>query len=568
MLAFVRHDSRTRLGTGLLGALVLLLALASCSGGDAGDRGGAAEGGAATDDSTGAPAPSTSTTTLAGGEQVDTAEGQVLGTEEDGSRSFLGIPYAAPPVGSLRFASPQPAVERPARLDATRRRSACVQETTSASADVAEDCLYLNVYTPDPPAADLPVMVWIHGGSFLTGQGYDYDARQLVTDHDVVVVTINYRLGVLGFLAHQQLGVEADDGASGNHGLDDQRSALRWVRDNVGGFGGDPADLTIFGQSAGGSSGCFHLLSPESEDLFQRAILQSGVCGLEGVPTPTLQQGEASGAAIVVALGCEEDAALYCLRSASVEQLAEATESAGLAAVVAATPIVDGTTLPDQPATLQDQGDVLDVPVIVGSTRDEATVFVYGRYDRTGTSLPADEYPAALATAFGRERGAELLGEYPLAAYPSASQALAAARTDQLACSIDATATALAEHVPTYRYEFADRTAPFSFPETPDLEIGAGHGSELPYLFHSLTYPLSSRSPAQLTPAQEVVSDQLTSAWTTFAATGDPNGEGTPRWEPGDASHPEDDDRLVFTSMGARQAEGFRTDHRCGLWTP
>lgn len=509
----------------------------------------------------------TSTLPLATGREVATEQGPVVGTVGAASRSFLGIPYAAPPVGELRWADPEPPPPRAGPLDASEPGPACIQETSSASARISEDCLYLNVYTPNPPARDLPVMVWVHGGAFLVGQGYDYDARRLVADHDVVVVTINHRLGTYGYLAHEQLSEQADDGASGNQGLADQRAALAWLQENAAAFGGDPTNLTIFGQSSGGSSGCFQLLSPDAEGLVQQAILQSGVCGLVGRGTPSLEQGEASGAAIADALGCDPATALECLRAASPDELEAAVDEAGLLAVVAATPVVDGTSVPDQPAALLEAGEVLEVPVIVGSTRDEGTVFVYAQHDRTGTSLDAAAYPDALATGFGADRVDDLLEAYPLDAHPSPSQALAAARTDQLACTIDDTAQQLAEVVPTYQYEFADRSAPFSLPETPDLEIGAGHGSELPYLFHSLTYPLTARSPAELTPAQEEVSRLLTGAWTSFAADGDPNGPQLPEWEPVDPDDPEDDAVLVFDEDGAAMADGFRSEHRCDLWS-
>lgn len=492
------------------------------------------------------------------GLEVPTAEGPVVGRDDGSTRTFSGVPYAAPPVGPLRFAPPQGAEVRDAPLDATAPGPAC-EQPRQGSAEISEDCLFLNITTPNPPQPDRPVVVWIHGGSFLSGQGADTDPRRLVADHDLVVVTLNHRLGVLGFLAHPQLSTEAADGASGNQGLDDQRAALRWVRTNIAAFGGDPTNLTVAGHSSGASSGCFHTLSPASEGLFERVVMQSGVCGPSGQETPTLEHGEASGVAIAEALGCAPEVAADCLRSATPEELVEATEAAGLPAVVAATPIVDGTSLPDQPHTLLAEGELADVPVIVGTTRDEATVFVYDQIVRAGRAPTAGQYEAILAAAYGADRAAELASTYPVDQFRSTAQALAAVRTDRLVCSIDDTALAYAEHVPTYRYELADRTAPLTYPDT-DLDVGAAHGAELPYLFHSLSYPLAGSNPAALTPQQEVVAAQLTSAWAAFATDGDPNGEGAPTWDPAD---PGDDRRLVFTSIGARQAEGFRQQHRC-----
>jgi para-nitrobenzyl esterase len=533
--------------------IVLLVALVpACSGGSGGTAGG---------DSVPRERPTTSTTALPSGVEVPTAEGPVVGSDDGATRTFAGIPYAAPPVGSRRFAPPEPAPERPAPLDATRPRPACVQPRAGSS-EISEDCLHLNITTPNPPQPDRPVLVWIPGGSFISGQGADEDPRRLVADHDVVVVTVNHRLGVLGFLAHPQLSTEAADGASGNQGLGDQRAALRWVRTNIAAFGGDPRNVTLLGQSSGASSGCLHTVSPASEGLFDRVVLQSGVCALTGNETPTLAQGEASGVAIATALGCDPVTAAACLRAATPDALAEAVEDAGLAAVVAGTPLVDGTSLPDQPATLLVGGEVADVPVVVGSTRDEATIFIAEQISANGRAPAAAQYEAILATAYGTTRAVELAGAYPMASFPTTAQALAAVRTDQLACAIDDTARRYAEHVPTYRYEFADRTSPPRV-VAPDLDLGAAHGAELPYLFHTLSYTLSGSNPASLTPAQEHVSDQLTSAWTSFAADGDPNGDGAPTWDQAD---PDDDARLVFTSMGARQADGFREQHRCDTW--
>src|SRR6478735_3104800 len=213
---------------------------------------------------------------------VQTATGTVRGQVEWEHRLFAGIPYAAPPVGPLRFRPPAPPLAWKGIRDATKPGPRCIQDP-SADPEFGkqsdEDCLNLNVWTPTMTGPPRSVMVWIHGGSFTGGSGKIYDARWLVTRGDVIVVTINYRLGTLGFLADPTLGPPGD---VGNYGLQDQQAALRWVRDNIAEFGGDPEKVTVAGESAGGMSVCDHLVAPDSKGLFRAAIIQSAPCGAQG----------------------------------------------------------------------------------------------------------------------------------------------------------------------------------------------------------------------------------------------------------------------------------------------
>src|SRR5216684_4493519 len=261
---------------------------------------------------------------------VATSDGRVRGTSSDGVDRFLGIPYGAPPVGNLRWRPPQPHGRWRGVRDATAFANHCPQLVSPFGlASTTEDCLYLNVFRParDDQEGDegddegddeghegrLPVMVWIHGGALLVGESDDYDPVRLVR-HGVIVVTINYRLGVLGFVAHPALTAESPDHASGNYGLMDQQAALRWVRRNIRSFGGDPSRVTIFGESAGGLSVHSHLASPLSAGLFHRAIVESGAYSLT---QPSLSQAEAQGQALADHVGCTDQTA-ECLRASSV----------------------------------------------------------------------------------------------------------------------------------------------------------------------------------------------------------------------------------------------------------
>ncbi len=260
------------------------------------------------------------------------------------SSGFLGIPYAAPPVGDLRWKPPQPHGHWTGVREATAFANHCPQTASPFGlASTTEDCLYLNIFRPardgdddedadeegdDSPEEGLAVMVWIHGGALLVGESDDYDPVRLV-QHGVVVVTINYRLGVLGFLAHPALSAESPVHASGNYGLMDQQAALRWVERNIASFGGDPRRVTIFGESAGGLSVHSHLASPLSAGLFQRAIVQSGAYALA---QPSLSQAEAQGQAVAIRAGCTDQTAA-CLRARPVQTLLDANR--------------DGSVIPD-----------------------------------------------------------------------------------------------------------------------------------------------------------------------------------------------------------------------------
>ena len=235
-----------------------------------------------------------------------TNHGPVVGAREDGAQAFLGIPFAAPPVGELRWQPPSAPDAWTEPRDATTVPPKCSQRALGIRLASSEDCLYLNVHTPDPMPESAPVMVWIHGGGFVFGEGLQADqgtaGTNLAREHGVVVVSMNYRLGPFGFLAHSDLSA-GQGGTSGNYGLMDQLMALEWVRDNIANFGGDPSQVTLFGESAGGLSVCAHMVAPQSQSLFQRVINQSGLCDTRWA---TLAESETVGAEFLQGLGCAD----------------------------------------------------------------------------------------------------------------------------------------------------------------------------------------------------------------------------------------------------------------------
>jgi para-nitrobenzyl esterase len=462
-----------------------------------------------------APAPST---------LVRTDLGPVRGQSRPGYRTFQGIPFAAPPTGDLRWRPPQPA--RPWRgvYDATFPRSQCGQLPAPYGGETTyeEDCLYLNVTTPDRPRRGhgLPVMVWVHGGGNTTGTASIYNAGKLAVDGGVVVVTVNYRLGPLGWLAHPGLEKGADRRyQSGNYGLLDQQAALRWVQRNARAFGGNPGNVTLFGESAGAANACAHLASPTAASLFHKVIAQSYTCL---APARTEASAETEGAALAEAVGCDNGspaAVAACLRTMPVKTLLEVFEAKALNVG----PVAGGDrVLPLQPAEAIERGRFNRVPVMHGNTLDEWRLFVSLVYPQP---ITAAEYEGIVRSTYGAAADA-ILARYPAANYPDPRIALATVQTDSneilSACRHqDAFQQLKRAGVPVYAYQFADRTAP-PLLDVPGFEEGAEHATELTYLFPGLL--------GDLNPEQTRLSDAMVGYWTSFAHTGKPAARQAPHW--------------------------------------
>ena len=410
--------------------------------------------------------------------------GEVRGIVRAGVAEFLGVPYAAPPIGELRWQPPQPHANWPGILDAARAGSACPQmRFRHPGTQGSEDCLYLNIYRPEGAGRGLPVMVWIHGGTFIGGAGAWYPAKALVARGNLVVVTINYRLGPFGFLANRSLDAGDPRRHSGNYGLLDQQAALRWIRDNIEEFGGDPHRVTVAGQSAGAISIGLHLVSPAAAGLFTRAIIESGPFLGPLDRTRTLAEAEARGEIFAAKLGCDQTPEVAaCLRAKTTAQVL-ATIPANLleAGDLPWAPIVDGDLIPTQPVDAIGAERFNKVAIINGSNRDEETLMI--AFEKP---LSAQQYIQSVKERAGSD-APRVLAAYPLAAYASPAQAAAAALGDLFfSCRILAASELLAAQMPVYQYEFDDPRAPnVSYPN-PAFPLGAYHGAEIQYVLGSI----------------------------------------------------------------------------------
>ena len=495
---------------------------------------------------------------------VHTFSGPVRGSVTSaGVREFLGIPYAAPPVDNLRWRPPVPHAPWFAPLEATQFANHCPQPPSPFGiGSVTEDCLFLNVFTPGSNDFHRPraVMVWIHGGALVTGESNDYDPTALVQD-GVIVVTVNYRLGALGFLAHSafagertdpDLDRDSDPNSAGDYGLMDQQLALRWVRDNIRFFGGDPLNVTIFGESAGGLSVFSQLASPSSEGLFHKAIIESGAYALN---TQTLAAAEAAGTAFADAAGCTAQTAA-CLRALPVTTILENEDFAGY------TPNIDGEFLPLSLNTALATGQFHHVPVMQGSNHDEWRLFTALDFDLTPAGPIADNetaYVAALATLVGP--AAPLVAEqYPLASFPSADIAFAAAGTDgAFACPALGADLLMSQFVPVSTYEFNDENAPQDFLPPVSFPYAAAHASELQYLF---ALPVAVPRPP-LNAQQLQLSSAMQHYWTNFAKFGNPNGLGVPVWQ---EFNPQVGNFQSLIPPSPMQETNFAASHHCAFW--
>jgi len=487
---------------------------------------------------------------------VHTGGGAVRGVVADGYRLFYGIPYAAPPVGALRWQAPQPAAGWPGERDATRPGPRCIQDTRrdpgSGHGD-SEDCLNLNVWSP-AGASGLPVLVWIHGGGFASGDGAMYNAARLATGGNIVVVTVNYRLGALGFLAHSALG-------EGNYGLADQQAALRWVADNIGGFGGDPAKVTIAGESAGAMSVCDHLVAPGSTGLFRAAIIASGPCQKQ----TDLRAARIVSAAYARDRGCPDDkTAAACLRALPATALTSPPWYIHMGDNWLTGPATGTSLLPVNPVDRLGTENAARVPMLIGTTADEFTLFPAMQYLRTRTLPTAADYSRLITSTFG-SHAAVVLAEYPVA--PGATDAqvvLQYARTvtdGVFACPAARMAGAQSAVAPVYAYQFddPDAVAPESMRHLP-FPIGAGHALDLRYLFD-----IAGGSAPDV--AQRALSAQMIRYWGAFVTNATPNAEGAP-----DPDWPQLADAagagpvMSLQPDGSRPISTFTGDHRCAFW--
>src|SRR5580704_10650148 len=462
-----------------------------------------------------APAVSAS---AASGPIVGTANGAVQGVANGAVDEFLGLPYAAPPVGALRWQPPQPAASWSGVRDATQFAPHCPQVGGPfGQASTSENCLFLNVFTPSQRQgrAGHPVMVWIHGGALVSGESNDYDPTQLVAD-GVTVVTINYRLGALGFLAHPAL---ADaNGQSGDYGLMDQQAALRWVQRNIASFGGNPHNVTIFGESAGGLSTLSQVASPQARGLFERAIVESGSYNLTQA---SLASAETAGEAFAAKAGCASQTAA-CLRSLPVSAILANQDAAGY------TPNINSEVLPESLGTAFATGNFNRVPIINGTNRDEWRLFV-ALSELEGNPVTAANYQSMISATLGvpAVAAAVIAAKYPLTAYPSPSVALGAVGTDAIfACPALAIDQSVSRFVPTFAYEFNDENAPELFLPPVSFPYGAAHASEIQYLFGLPTAVF----PTALSAQQQQLAATMKGYWTNFAKSGQPSSFGAPFW--------------------------------------
>lgn len=457
--------------------------------------------------------------------RVTAPVGSVEGVEQSGVRIFRGIPYAQPPVGALRWKPPVAAPDWQGVRKVTEFGPACVQPRnrnagiyTNPLERVSEDCLTLNIWAP-AGGKDLPVFVWIHGGALVAGYSHEsmYDGARMAQRGNMIVVSINYRLGILGYLAHPELSAESQDGVSGNYGLLDQIAALKWVQRNIAAFGGDAGDVTIAGESAGALSVMYLMASPQARGLFHKAVAQSAYM----ITTPELKQGahglpsaEAAGSQIMTAVGA---ANLAALRAMDAEKLTVEAATKGYGPWGT----VDGRTLTRQLVATWDHGEQARVPVLAG--------FNSGEIRSLPVLLPpapanAEAYEAAIRARYGD------LAEHFLRLYPSSNikESLLATTRDALygwtATRLAIGQTAIGQRAYLYLFDHG-------YPAADENGLHAFHAAEIPYVFGtaSRTPPYWPRVPDDVTNRR--LSDAMLAYWASFARSGTPVADGQPAWE-------------------------------------
>lgn len=471
---------------------------------------------------------------------VDTREGKVRGSRAGNTYRWLGIPYAAPPVGHLRFRAPQPPLTWEGVRDAIEFGSVAPQEATKLipippGLTISEDCLSLNVWVPRAAATDgrkRPVMLWVHGGAYFIGFSAQpvYNGQALAEEGDVIVITINYRLGAVGFLDFRSFGDEQHV-FEANLGLRDIIAALQWVQGNIAGFGGDPEQVTLFGESAGGGCVTTLMASPKAQGLFHRAIAESSPATSVYGPERTAQLA----GAYLDLMGISHDEAKTKLRELTAEELASKTTAhldfvaTTWPGLVAFAPAIDGDIITDYPVNIFRAGQQMRIPLIIGTNKDEAALFKLMKSPLmpiTGESL--HKMFAAAEAESPSLAGSEQRITAAYKGYPAQAACMKVSRDAGFRMPCTWVATAHSKVAPTWMYRFDQAPPLFRL-----MGIGASHGTELPYVFGTLPVKITKNNPAFLMGGlseAHVISARMQARWAAFGRTGSPACDSAPEW--------------------------------------
>ena len=503
---------------------------------------------------------------------VHTDKGAVQGATTAGVDRYLGIRYAKPPVGALRWQPPQPAAVWPGVQQTAAFGSSCPQNPNSSGlVSVNEDCLFVNVWRPagTSSAAGLPVYVFVHGGGLTIDGSSHYDGTNIVQQTGVIVVDFNYRLGVFGFLGLPAL--TAQQRESGNYGLQDQIAALAWVHRNIAAFGGNPGRVTIGGESSGAISVCALLTAPGAAGLFSAAMMESGFCGNSGPYDSSTQNqfgAETIGQFLAGQLGCPVAPAtsvLACMRAMDVQTLLNGWDNVSNIFGDPSLMVVGTKTLPLDPHLAVLQGKFRHVPILIGANRDEgrgiSAVFV-GTMDKAGYETWLQNVP------FAPGQGAAIEARYP---WPAASNQFTGAYlggavlTDGWwgigGCPTRDLANSLAKNTTTYVYEFDNRTGPGPSSQPVGYMWGASHFAEMAYL-----WPLASPwETSQFTAVDRQLSKQMLAYWGAFIKNGNPAATGQPSW-PSLNSTPQFMSLRAGNTSTMITTAAFYKEHQCNFW--
>lgn len=469
---------------------------------------------------------------------LKTKNGTLIGTDNGEVKAFLGVRYAEPPVGNLRWAPPKPLLEGRGFKPAFLSGAGCVQGGSPTGVfHTSEDCLYLDIWAPSEPG-NYPVMVWLHGGGLLIGSGSElqYRGEKLAQEKKVIVVNVNSRLSFMGYVASPELSAESAYAGSGNQGFLDQIEALKWVKSQIHHFGGDPENITLFGESGGAIGVCTLITSPLADDLFHKAILQSGSCRM--LRTPNLAGGETKGKTFFDKIGCgNAEDPLTCGRALPIEKIVDSlaidTNEIFLEHpddwAYYPTPNLDGHFLSEHPISLIEKGSKPDIPILIGTNKNEGSLFV-GLRDHSENE---SDYLNYLRKFYGSLAG-DFAQVYPLSNYAGAGEAAAALAGDGfMDCPAKEMGSLMSDtQHPVYMYQFVQPVNSITTDIILELQKGKNapawgvfHSAEIPYVF-GVASVLGNLD----TPERKQTKDIIMSYWANFAYTGNPNGDGLPPW--------------------------------------